>query len=120
MFTLNEFNLLLGVTWDEPWQQVLHIIFHEEEEGFTQEVSVHCGMFRWRFTIQTPMKTAHLPSTMIFRASDLRALFRKLKAGYRNIDVPLPLEFYREGVEVKNGPARGTKVLTFRQKEIAL
>lgn len=71
MFTLQQFNLILGMGWDERWDDRLHLTFHEQEEGFTEEVTVSCDRWRFRFPLDAPYRTAHLPSTMSFKIADL-------------------------------------------------
>ncbi len=113
MFTLNDLNLICGLAWDEDYSSKLHFVFHEQEGGTTERVTIQSGPWRWSITT-TPFATAHLPSSMTFKRTDLHALFRKLKYGYSNTNAVLPLLFTREGFEVKNGPARGTKVATVK------
>lgn len=109
MFTLNDLNLICGLMWDEDFSSKVHFVFHEQEGGTTERVTIQAGPWHWSITT-APFATAHLPNSMTFKRTDLYALFRKLRGGYSNMNVVLPLLFSREGFEVKNGPARGTRV----------
>ncbi len=111
MFTIQELNLICGLAWDESYDEKLYITFHENEDGFAENVTAFCNAgFKYHFKLSKSYRTFHLPRTMIFKLTDLRTLTRRLRYNYKNYDVVLPLEFKEEGFEVMCGPARGTKV----------
>jgi hypothetical protein len=115
MLTLNDLNLFLGVGWDENYTEKIDLTFHEQDGGRSQEVSAHCKGWHHRFALQAAVQTAHLPNTMTFKLDDLRNLFRRLRQGYKNFNVVLPLQFSQTGFEVLYGPCKGSKIPNVRR-----
>jgi hypothetical protein len=114
MVTLQQLNLICGIGWDEGYNDKVFIVFHEQDGGLSEEITFGCNEWHLRITLDKPFRTAHLPQVMHFKIQDLRAIYRKLKLGYKNYYVILPLEFSQAGFEVVNGPSRGSKVQACR------
>jgi hypothetical protein len=81
MLTLNDFNLFVGLSWDEDYNDKIDLTFHEQDGGVSEKVTGHCKGWYHTFELQTQMCTAHLPCTMTFKATELKTLFRRLKLG---------------------------------------
>lgn len=115
MLTLNDFNMFVGLGWDENYNDRVNLTFHEQDGGCSEKVTGSCKGWYHSFELQAPAQTAHLPHTMTFKLSELKTLFRRLKEGYKNYNVVLPLQFTETGFEVLYGPGKGTKILNVRR-----
>lgn len=112
MLNLNQFNLIVGMGFDE-WDKPIDFLFHEQEGGVTDKITVRCGPFSTSFNVDTFM-TAHLPQVMSFRRTELCTLYRKLREGYKDYHMKIPFQFDRDGLTILSGPGRNSRVPLYR------
>lgn len=108
MLKLNDLNNIVGMGWDRGNDTKVRFSFIDDAGNYSCHISVN----PWSQYINLQNIPISVESFYTFTLGDLRRLVQKLKIGYANVNVILPLQFDRDGFAVKGGPGNGTRVET--------
>ena len=115
MLTVRQFHTILGMAWDAEFSSLVEIRFHEQEDGKSERITAFCGPYSAEIKLNIPLQTAHLPSVIAFKLSDMRQLFHKFRRGYRDLDCILPLQLTDEKLKVLRGPGRESEISVIKK-----